>query len=509
MSGPLSLDALLAQPGNGGLALVAGPADASWPLVRVESAEADLPAVGGGALAVLLGPPPETPWQQDALLRRVHERGYGGLAMPGAADVDAGARRLVERLGLCLLDAARPIELARTCWILEEAQDALALGHVRKVAQSFEYTAGDLPDLLRHLAANLGHAVALVAPTGVLHEAGGVLPADLLAAIDPRPWVDLARFGRHAAASVRVDGPARPGLRLAVFGEGLNESQLAALSVAAEVAMPAVAARILIDEMAEVNDASTSSALLRDFVDARGLPDADIERRMTERGWRTAGHHLGFRIVGRARLDPLALLRAVRTGLGGIGAEAHVATAGRGASGWLSYSSSPDPATVEQHARALRALHAEIGRSFGVATGVGSLHDGPRGLATTLDEAADAARIAGSRSATGWFVRVDSLGLEQLLLAWTDNDTFVPAAASLLAPLGTAGGELLRTLSAYLDSESSLVATAEALGLHRNTVATRMRRVQELLGVDLADPEARLAVHLACRALLRHPGTAP
>jgi DNA-binding PucR family transcriptional regulator len=37
--------------------------------------------------------------------------------------------------------------------------------------------------------------------------------------------------------------------------------------------------------------------------------------------------------------------------------------------------------------------------------------------------------------------------------------------------------------------------------VHRNTVADRIDRVQRLLGVDLGDPETRLALHLATRAL--------
>ncbi|MDR6865798.1 hypothetical protein J2Y69_000380 [Microbacterium resistens] len=510
MSAALSLSNLLAHPDAGGLRHVAGPRDAEWLTVRVETAENDLPAAeGGDGLAILMASSPPSPWQQDAMLRRVHERGYRGLAMPGASDLDPGSLRLAGRLGLCLIDVARPIALAKVCWMIVEAQDALILGHVRKVAQSFEYPAHDLPDLLRQVSANLGYAIALVDGTGVLHQAGGELEDDLFAMIEGRPWVDLARVGTRAAASVRVDSPSRAGLRLVVFGDGLGETQLAALSVAAEVAMPAVAARILIDEVDEVNDVSASSALLRDFADARGLPDAEVERRMSERGWRTAGHHLGFRMMGRGRLDPLQLLRGVRAGIGAIGADAQVTTAGRGVSGWLTFPSPPEPALVERHVRALRALHLETGRTFAIATGVGSLQHGPRGLSTTLDEAADAARIAASRSATGWFVRVDSLGLEQLLLAWTDNDTFVPAASSLLAPLREGTGDLLRTLSAYLDHESSLVATADALGLHRNTVALRIRRVQELLGVDLADPETRLAVHLACRAVLSRRTPAP
>jgi len=38
------------------------------------------------------------------------------------------------------------------------------------------------------------------------------------------------------------------------------------------------------------------------------------------------------------------------------------------------------------------------------------------------------------------------------------------------------------------------------LGVHRNTVSDRIARVERLLGVDLSDPETRLALHLATRA---------
>ncbi|WP_017204585.1 helix-turn-helix domain-containing protein [Microbacterium algeriense] len=501
MSETLSLSALLAQGENGGLRHVGGPA-IGWDAVSVEAAEEDLPADGDGRLAILTGTAPATTWQQDAMLRRVRDRGYTGLALPGAAGIDAGSLRLADRIGLCLLDVDRPVQLARACWMLIEARDALTLNQVRKIAQSFEYAADDLGDLLGHLAANLGLGVALIDAAGVLREAGAHLDADLHAAIRFDSWIDGARAGESAAASVRVDSPGRTGLRLVLFGRGLGESQLQSLSVAAEVAMPAVAARILIDEIAAVNDVAASSGLLRDFVDLRGAVDADVERRMAERGWRTGGHHIGFRMVARGRVDPFSLLRSITAGLSAIDAEAHATTAGRGISGWLSFPEAPGPDRVERSVAALRELHLSALRDFAVATGVGSLQGGPEGLAGTLDEAGDAARIAAARSATGWFVRVDSLGLEQLLLAWTGNDTFVPAAQSLLAPLREGGGELLTTLSSYLDHESGIAATAAALGLHRNTVAVRVRRVQELLGIDMSDPEARLALHLACRAVL-------
>ena len=62
-------------------------------------------------------------------------------------------------------------------------------------------------------------------------------------------------------------------------------------------------------------------------------------------------------------------------------------------------------------------------------------------------------------------------------------------------------GELVRTLRGYLDRESSATDTAAALGMHRNTVMQRLERIRDLLPVDLDDPDDRIVVHLATRAL--------
>jgi len=88
------------------------------------------------------------------------------------------------------------------------------------------------------------------------------------------------------------------------------------------------------------------------------------------------------------------------------------------------------------------------------------------------------------------------------LLAWTGADSFRDAVQDLLKPL-LDSPVLVRTLLAVLDGGGSMSEAAAALDVHRNTVSSRMARIETLLGVSRADPDTRLGLHLACRSLLR------
>ncbi len=59
---------------------------------------------------------------------------------------------------------------------------------------------------------------------------------------------------------------------------------------------------------------------------------------------------------------------------------------------------------------------------------------------------------------------------------------------TVVAPLRAAGGELLATLTAYLDGGGVLEACARTLFVHPNTVRYRLRRVGEVTGRVPADP---------------------
>jgi DNA-binding PucR family transcriptional regulator len=67
----------------------------------------------------------------------------------------------------------------------------------------------------------------------------------------------------------------------------------------------------------------------------------------------------------------------------------------------------------------------------------------------------------------------------------------------VFAPLAGAGGAVLETVSAFLDSGGALEATARTLFVHANTVRYRLRRVAELCGYSPLDARGAFTIRLA------------
>jgi sugar diacid utilization regulator len=172
-------------------------------------------------------------------------------------------------------------------------------------------------------------------------------------------------------------------------------------------------------------------------------------------------------------------------------------------------SSHPGPQAGQQAARSAgRALDAIRGRIPGlrVRGGVGTPHEGPMGLRASAAEARIALLAARAAGKPDGVAAHDAVGVQRMLMEWYASDTARASVRSQLAPLeelGPARGETaIKTLAAYLDQQGSIIRTAEVLHLHRNAVTYRVRRITELLDVDLDDPDQRLALQLACRARL-------
>lgn len=68
------------------------------------------------------------------------------------------------------------------------------------------------------------------------------------------------------------------------------------------------------------------------------------------------------------------------------------------------------------------------------------------------------------------------------------EDLMHPAVARIIARADKEGAEYLQTLHALINHAFNQVEAAEALGIHRTTLAYRLRRIQELTGLRLDDP---------------------
>ncbi|TWE29866.1 helix-turn-helix domain-containing protein [Prauserella muralis] len=454
-----------------------------------------------GELVVVAGPMRPGDWRIDALLRRVADGGGAGVLLP-VDDLLEGTRRLGDRLGVpVLVTAEAPLER------LVAARLALAEPELDR-AELLLATHEALTDRLRPPEEIVAVLSGLLrAPVALLDDQGGVLAgesgaAGLLRPGEPVPQRIELSDGVLLAHPALLPSASRPALWLAVRLHGTAAARAGVVPPALAVAAGAVQRWLLAHRLELERDARSRSALLGDLLRLDAEPDADLRRRAADAGWRLGGWHVGIRIGTPASVDNVARGADVARALRGEGIDAVVVEHGDGWTAWTTFAQEPVAGQVRDLAARLRAAHRELGRSVGAHMGVGRPHPRPEGLAATIAEAGDAARLAATRPETGHFLHVDQLGMAQLLLEWTRTDTFEPAARALLAPLRELPGDLVRTLAAYLDAESSLAETAAVLGVHRNTVAARVQRIERVLGVDLRRRDERLALHLACRTVI-------
>jgi len=98
-------------------------------------------------------------------------------------------------------------------------------------------------------------------------------------------------------------------------------------------------------------------------------------------------------------------------------------------------------------------------------------------------------------------VSLDTIGAYRLLLQVKRPRELESFANATLGQMhcydADHGTKLSDTLRAYMDQRCHVAATARLLHVHPNTVAYRLRRIEELLGVDLNDPQALLHIQLA------------
>jgi purine catabolism regulator len=148
------------------------------------------------------------------------------------------------------------------------------------------------------------------------------------------------------------------------------------------------------------------------------------------------------------------------------------------------------------------ALKSQTGERD-IAVGIGRVHPGLASVKTAYQEARQALGMGTRLFGPDCLVFFGDLGIYRLLFrlhGTSDLESFYQdTLGALLEYDRKNGAELLKTLNAYFATCGSLTDAAERLHLHRNTLLYRLHRVREIAGIDLDDPDVRLALQLALR----------
>ena len=131
-----------------------------------------------------------------------------------------------------------------------------------------------------------------------------------------------------------------------------------------------------------------------------------------------------------------------------------------------------------------------------VVAGVGAARPDLALISASLREARIAARVAHAvprlRPVAAWA----ELGVHRLLACGPRRALREGVVDPAVEPL-LARPDLAATAAAYLDHAGNVQRAATELAVHRQTLYYRLRRIEQLTGLDLADGRDRLRLHLA------------
>jgi purine catabolism regulator len=355
-----------------------------------------------------------------------------------------------------------------------------------------------VPAILGALARAIGNPVLLERASGevLFHAAHEAVAEELLA-----HW-EVLRVRADAGEEVVVTAPvtAAGGRAWGRLVAVPHERPLDALAVSAiERCAPLVAIALLRSGEEPLLESRERGSFLHDIVAGRVEP-ADMPARAARLG--LPGPHR--RLLGVAvacRTDPARDEREVLRGWG-IAGLLGTRPASEDVVMLVSL-----PAELDRDAAVERIVGA-IGAAElcapAPAIAVGELVDCWPQVPSALRAAVETAETMRDAPARRWH-DATAADVERLLWGLRDDDRLATFARSRLAPLlehdRSRAAELLPTLQALSDHHWHKARAARALHIQRQSLYARIARLRRVLGADLDDPEVRLGLDLAVRAL--------
>ncbi len=140
-----------------------------------------------------------------------------------------------------------------------------------------------------------------------------------------------------------------------------------------------------------------------------------------------------------------------------------------------------------------------------VAVGIGNPYESPKDIPKSYTQALKAIRLGTTLSPDENFYDYTSFASYDLLSCLAQCPTCGLYGREQVETVrvydSMHGQNLLKTLEAYLDWYGSRKKAASVLKIHPNTLDYRVKKISELIKMDLNDPSARLSLHVWVKAL--------
>ncbi|TYZ29789.1 hypothetical protein FZ041_04175 [Selenomonas caprae] len=136
--------------------------------------------------------------------------------------------------------------------------------------------------------------------------------------------------------------------------------------------------------------------------------------------------------------------------------------------------------------------------------GIGRVYPAVADICRSLQEARQAVSLGRFHHPENGVTCYEELGVLKLLshIRTEELDDFVQDILGPLMAYDDANKtDYLRTLEIYFQENESLPQAAERMFIHANTLRNRLKKIQDVLGVDLGRADRRVRFYVACQAM--------
>ncbi len=144
-------------------------------------------------------------------------------------------------------------------------------------------------------------------------------------------------------------------------------------------------------------------------------------------------------------------------------------------------------------------------KNASVSMGIGKVFMGAASIKKSVTEARKANKVIKTDGETGNLRYYDEIGIYRIFFNLSDDKVLRNLLTETLGAImqydDENGSDMVHTLEVFLEQGCNIAAATDALYVHRNTVKYRIKRIEEIMNIDLKDVTVQFNLRLAFKIM--------